>query len=70
MSLLYNNFLKDFFFEIKLFSREPNCIFKSYLEVFCIENSTYLGSLQKLEGAPGEFKVALGYLLPLISSLN
>ena len=54
--------------EIKLFSREPNCIFKSYLKVLCIENSTYLGSLQKFEGAAEEFKGALGSWHPLISS--
>ena len=54
--------------EIKFFSREPNCIFKSYLKVLCTEISTSLGSLQKFEGAPGEFKGALGSRHPLISS--
>ena len=29
------------------FSREPNCIFKSYSKVLCIETSATLGSLQK-----------------------
>ena len=46
--------------EIKLFSREPNCILYSFLKVLCIETSTFLGSLQKFEGAAGEFKGALG----------
>ena len=54
--------------EVKFFSREPNCIFKSYLKVLCIEISTALGSLQKFEGAAGEFKGALGYRHPLILS--
>ena len=54
--------------EIKLFSREPNCIFKSLPNVFCIENSTFLSSLQKSEGAAGEFKGGLGSWHPLISS--
>ena len=26
--------------EIKFYSQEPNCIFKSYLKVFCMETST------------------------------
>ena len=51
--------------KIKLFSREPNCIFKSYLKVFCIENSISLSSRQKFEGAAGEFKGALGSWHPL-----
>ena len=38
------------------------------LNVFCIENSTSLGSLQKFEGAAGEFKGALSSWHPLISS--
>ena len=42
--------------EIKILSREPNCIFKSYLKVLY----TSLGSLQKFEGAAREFKGALG----------
>ena len=54
--------------EIKIFSREPNCIFKSHLQMLCIETSTFLGSLQKSEGAAGEFKGALGSRHPLISS--
>ena len=54
--------------EITLFSREPNCIFKSHLRVLCIETSTSLGSLQKFEGATGEFKGALGSWHPRISS--
>ena len=37
--------------EIKIFSRESNCNFKSHLQVLCIETSTFLGSLQKFEGA-------------------
>ena len=35
-----------------------------------IEASTYLGSLQRFEGAAGEFKGALGFWHPLISSLD
>ena len=35
--------------------------------MFCIENSTSLGSLQKFEGAAGEFKRGLGSRYPLIS---
>ena len=54
--------------EIKIFSREPNCIFKRHFQVLCIETSTFLGSLQKFEGAAGEFKGALGSRHPLISS--
>ena len=55
--------------EINLkFSRQPNCIFKSYLKVLYIETSMPLGSLQKFEGAAGEFKGALGSQLQLISS--
>ena len=34
--------------EIKFFSREPNCIFKSYQKVLCIETSTFLGSQHTL----------------------
>ena len=45
--------------EIKIFSREPNCIFRSHLQLLCIETSTFLGSLQKFEGAAGEFKGVL-----------
>ena len=54
--------------EIKIFSREPNCIFKKYLKALCIETSSFLGSLQKFEGAAGEFRGALGSWHPLISS--
>ena len=43
-------------------------IFKSYLKVLCIETSTSLGSMQKFDGAAGEFKGALGSRLQLISS--
>ena len=43
--------------EIKIFSREPNCIFISFIKVFCMSN-TYLGSLQIFEGAAGAFKGA------------
>ena len=46
--------------EIKLFSREPKRIIKSYLKVFCIGNSRSFGTLQKFEGAAVEFKGALG----------
>ena len=45
---------------IKFFSREPNCIFQSYLTVLCIETCTSLGSLKKFEHAAGEFKGAPG----------
>ena len=51
-----------------ILSREPNLIFKSYLKVLYIETSTSLGSLQKFEGAAGEFKGAVGSGHPLISS--
>ena len=54
--------------ETKFFSREPKCIFQSYLKVLRIETSTTLGSLQKFEGAAGEFKGALCSWHPLISS--
>ena len=54
--------------EIKLFSREPNCIFKGYLMALCIESITSLFSLQKFEEATGEFKAALGSWQPLILS--
>ena len=54
--------------EIKIFSREPNCIFKSHLQVLCIETNIFLGSLQKFEGAAGGFNEALGSQHPLISS--
>ena len=37
--------------KLSFFSREPNCIFKSYLK----ETSTSLGSLEKFKGASGEF---------------
>ena len=40
------------------FFMEPNCIFKSYLKVLCIETSKTFGSLHNFEGAPGEFKGA------------
>ena len=36
--------------------------------MLCTEISTSLGSLQKFEGAPGEFKGALGSWQPLILS--
>ena len=54
---------KTMFSGLKVFFREPNCIFKSYLKVLRIETSTSLDSLKKFEGAPGEFKGALGSLL-------
>ena len=55
--------------EIKcFFSREHNCIFKSYLNVLCIETSAFLGSLQKFDGGAGEFNGAPGSRLTLISS--
>ena len=54
--------------EIKIFSREPGCIFESHFQMLCIETSTSLGSLQKFEGAAGEFMGALGSRHPLISS--
>ena len=45
--------------EIEYFSREPNCILKSYLKVLCIESSTSVGSLHKYGGAAVEFKGVL-----------
>ena len=54
--------------ENNIFSREPNCIIKSHLQVLCIESSTFLGSLQIFEGAAGKFKGALTSRHPLISS--
>ena len=53
---------------VKCFFREPNCIFKSYLKVVCIETSTSLGSLKKFEGAAGGFNGALDAHHPLILS--
>ena len=50
--------------KIKIFSRDPDCVFKA-TQVLCIETSTFLGTLQKSEGAAGEFKRALGSRLPL-----
>ena len=44
---------------LDFFAREVNSILKCYLKVLCIETSTSLGSLQKFEGAVGEFKGAL-----------
>ena len=41
---------------LSVFSLEPNCIFNTYLKVLCIETSTSMGSMQKFEGAKGEFK--------------
>ena len=48
------------------FFQGPNCIFKSYLKVLCMETSPSLGSLHKLEA--GEVKEALSNRLLLISS--
>ena len=53
--------------KLSLFFGEPKCIFKGFLKV-CIETSTSFGSLQKFEGAAGEFKRAIGSRHPLISS--
>ena len=39
--------------KLRPFSMEPNCIFKNHLQVLCIETNTFLGSLQKFEGAAG-----------------
>ena len=50
------------------FFSESICIFKSYLNVLCIETSTSLGSLQIVEKVAGEFKEALGLWLQQISS--
>ena len=58
MLLVYDG---DSGLEISFFFREPNCI-------FYIETSTSFCALQKFEGAPGEFKGALGSRHPLISS--
>ena len=54
--------------EIKFISREPKCIFKSYLKVLRIATSTSLGSPQQFVGAAGEFKGAMGSWHPLIST--
>ena len=37
------------------FSRQPNCIFKSFLKVVRIETSTSVGYLQKFERVAEEF---------------
>ena len=50
------------------FSREPNCIFKSYLKVLCIETSTSLGYLRKFEESAEDFKGDLGSQLQLNTS--
>ena len=47
--------------KVLFFSREPNCIFKIYLKVLCIETSTSLGSLQKFEGAQENFLAPLNF---------
>ena len=39
--------------EIRIFSRVPNCFFKSHLQLLCIETRTSLGSLLKFEEAAG-----------------
>ena len=65
---LYQEFSYIAGLEIKIFSREPNCIFMSFIKVVCMSNSTYLGSLQKFEGATGAFKGVEGSRHPLISS--
>ena len=44
--------------KLKFYPGSP--IFLSYQETLRIESSTSLGSLQKFEGAAGEFKGALG----------
>ena len=49
-------------------SREPNCILKSYLNGLCIETSTSLAAMHKLEGAGEEFCEVQGSRLQLISS--
>ena len=54
--------------KLSFFSKEPNCIFKSYLKVLSIEASTSLGFLQRFEGAPGEFEGSPASRLQLISS--
>ena len=56
--------------EIKFFSREPNCIFKSHLQVLCIEISTFLGSLQKFEGAAGDLIIQGSPQLPAPPNLE
>ena len=43
-------------------------MFQSYLKVFCIETSTFLGSLEKFDGAARGVDGALGSRHPLISS--
>ena len=43
LELLRREIQYDTGLEIKIFSREPNCIFISFIKVFCMSNSTYLG---------------------------
>ena len=52
---------------------KPNSIFKSYLKVFCLENSTSLDSLQKFDRAPGThnfepclFVLYFGYVILIL----
>ena len=54
--------------EIKCFFPGAQLHFRSYLKMLCIETITSLGSLQKFEGAVGEFKRVMGSRHPLISS--
>ena len=54
--------------KLSVFSREPKCIFKSYIMVLYIETSTSFDSLQIINGATGELKGALGSRHPLILS--
>ena len=44
---------------VVVFSWEPKCIFKRYLKMLCIDISTSFSSLQKFEGAAGQFRGAL-----------
>ena len=54
--------------KLSFFPGSQTAISKSFLKVLCIENSTSLGSLQKYEGAAGDFNGAQGSWYPFISS--
>ena len=50
--------------EIKFFSREPNCIFKSHLKVLCIETSTFWAPCRNLMEPPENIQGSPGLLAP------
>ena len=65
MSLLYNNFQKDVTagLEIKLFFQGAQLHLQKLPKVV-LYRKQYIFGLPAFEGAPGEFKVVLGYWLP------